>query len=277
MTDSTYQTVSPLADPVAAAAATRAVEEANRERQTPAWQTYSLKPLPVTSLRLPGGYLKPDGTYEFDVEVRELNGEDEEALAKGGNIAKALMTILNRATVKVGDEPVTSEILDSLLAGDREAILLQIRKATYGTTETVSMHCSSCRTDQDLEIDLDEDVPVKRLEDPDDRYWTMSLKAGEAQLVLPDGTAQRKVAINGAGKSIAELNTVIIAECLHSIGGAPSMGVGTARALGLADRAAIIESIAERQPGPQLGEVVKKCECGADIEVGLNLALLFRL
>lgn len=238
----------------------------------------TLKPTPVTSVRLPGGFERMPGVFDYDVEVRELTGEDEEVLAKTNSIGKALMTIINRATVKIGDEPATTEMIDHLLAGDREAVLLQIRKATYGSTEEFRITCRTCGEEQQVTVDLDKDVPIKELESPQDRYWTMQLRCGEAQLRLPTGSVQRKVANAGDGKTIAELNTVIIGECLTQIGDMPSLGVSTARSLGLADRSAVVKAIADRSPGPQLGEVVKKCEnCSSDMPVGLNLALLFRL
>lgn len=273
MTTTEYTTVNPTANP---ALAQRLTEKALSEPPPMVRETPPLKGLPTTSVRLPGGFETMAG-YVYDVEVRELNGEDEEALAKSPTVSRALMTILNRATVRIGDSKATPGLLDSMLAGDREVVLLQIRKATYGATEEFYLHCTSCSTDQKQTIDLDTDVKIKTLEDPADRRWDMDLRVGHVTLSLPDGTAQRKVAAAG-DKSIAELNSILISECLIQVNDMPSMGVGTARSLGLADREAIINAIAERQPGPQLGEVIKSCEnCSADIRVQINLAQLFRL
>ena len=57
-----------------------------------------------TSVTLPGGYLSATGEIVTTAEVRELNGTDEEAIAKSNSIGKAILTILNRGTVKIGDE-----------------------------------------------------------------------------------------------------------------------------------------------------------------------------
>lgn len=277
MTDTSYQTFNPMADP---AEANRVVQEAMQQPAAPQYveESRPLRALPVTSVRLPGGHLHVDGSCDYDVEVRELNGEDEEALAKASNLAKALMMVIDRATVKVGETQATSSLLNELLAGDRETILLQIRKATYGTTEEFTVSCRKCGTEQQTTVDLDADVKLKELASPEDRFWTMQLRGGEAKLSLPSGATQRKVALAGENSTVAELNTIIIGDCLESIGGNPSFGAATARKLGLADRAAIIKEISERQPGPQLSEVVKKCEnCNDDMTVSLNLALLFRL
>ena len=274
MTTTAYKTVQAADDP---ALTNRIVTKALAE-PTPYVDdsTRKLRPLPVTIVRLPGGFRTERG-YVYDVEVRELTGEDEEALAKATTVPRALMTILARATVAIGDVPVTPAALDDMLAGDREMVLLQIRKATYGVTEEYMLHCIACSTDQKATVNLDTDIKVRTLANPDDRDWEMTLRCGVVHLSLPDGAAQRKVASAGE-KTIPELNTLLLSECIQQINDDPPLGMGTARSLGLADRTAIIEEIARRQPGPELGEVTKPCEsCGADIKISLDLARLFRL
>lgn len=271
----TEHTLSPTENP---AEAQRIINEALAESSaTSPVQDRPLKTLPDTQVRLAGGYETQDGEYVYDVEVRELIGEDEEALAKSPSVARALMTIINRATVRIGDRKATPELLDRMLAGDRELVLLAIRKVTYGATEDFSVGCPGCNAEQTVTLDLDKDIKVKALENPADRYWEMSLRAGRATVCLPDGAIQRKLAVT-SDKTVAEMNTLLLAECVQSIGEYPSLGIATARGLGLADRDAILREIVKRQPGPQLGEVVKQCEsCGVDIPINANLALLFRL
>ena len=69
-----------------------------------------------TTVELPGGYLTPAGEILRTAEVRELNGKDEEAIAKANNVGKALMTILQRGTVRIGDQKVDEKLLDNLLS-----------------------------------------------------------------------------------------------------------------------------------------------------------------
>ena len=85
-----------------------------------------------TIVELPGGYLNAAGEVIKFAEVRELNGKDEEAISKTNNMAKALLIILQRGTVTIGDEEATDKVLDSLLVGDRDALLLGILKAKIG-------------------------------------------------------------------------------------------------------------------------------------------------
>ena len=227
---------------------------------------------------LPGGYILPNGELVTKAEVKELTGADEEAISKAGSTAKSLNVLLQRGLVKLGDSEVSKEDLDALLSGDRDAILLGIRKATFGKKLTVNIRCTSCSQDQSSDINLDEDVPVKSLADPvSDRVWEVETKQGAVRLALPNGITQKKL-MDNLEKTSSEVNTMLLAGCILSINGAPSIGASTALSLGMADRSKIIEDIIERNPGPRLGEVKKVCKaCGEDISLPLSLLDLFRL
>ena len=72
-------------------------------------------PLPPDSVvELPGGLFDPFDGVTTTAEIRELTGADEEVIARIGDPGKALLTILERATVKVGDKKADKETLDAL-------------------------------------------------------------------------------------------------------------------------------------------------------------------
>lgn len=227
---------------------------------------------------LPGGYLLPDGTVIKKAEVRELNGEDEEAISKSGSTAKSLSVLLQRGLVSLGDKKATKEDLDALLSGDRDAIVIGIRKVTFGKTIPLTVRCESCSSEQLAEIDLDEDIPVKSLEDPiADRVWEMNTKIGKIKLALPNGVTQKKL-MDNLDKTTSEINTILLAGCILAVNDAPSIGAQTALSIGMADRTKIIEEIIKRNPGPRLGEVKKVCKaCGEVISLPLGLLDLFRV
>jgi hypothetical protein len=231
-----------------------------------------------STVQLPAGYIMPNGELVKTAEVKELNGADEEAISKAGSIAKSINILLQRGLVKLGDKEVTKEDLDSLLSGDRDAILLGIRKATFGSSLKLNIRCVSCSQEQVADVDLDEDVPVKSLVDPiADRVWETPTKKGVVKLSLPNGITQKRL-MDNIDKTSAEVNTMLLAGCLLSIDGAPSIGAQTALSLGMADRTTIIDQIIERNPGPRLGEVKKVCKaCGENIPLPLSLLDLFRL
>jgi hypothetical protein len=226
---------------------------------------------------LPGGFLKGDGSLVKHAEIRELNGADEEAIAKAGSLASSIGTILSRGLVSLGGDKVKSTDLDQLLSGDRDAILLAIRIATFGKDIQLNAVCS-CGKPQLLDIDLEVDVEVKEMDNPlADRNFAMDTKSGEVIMCLPNGITQKKL-MEASDKVTAELITIILAGCIMSVNGSPSMGRSTALALGILDREQLVSEVYDRSPGPRLGEVSKACEaCGTGIPVSLGLADLFRL
>ena len=227
---------------------------------------------------LPGGYITQEGTLVKYAEVRELNGADEEAIAKAGSIARVLNTILQRGLVKIGDKDVTKEVYDELLSGDRDAILLGIRKATFGSTADYNLVCSKCEQTSIVTIDLDKDVPVKELDNPiEDRKKTVELRNGNAVVVMPNGRAQVAL-LENATKTAAELNTVILEHCLLGVNGKGSLGTSTVLKLVIADRDTLVEAILADNPGPNLAAVTKTCEaCGESNDTPISLVALFRL
>jgi len=250
---------------------------AQKAMEEPAQQIVTKAPSDTT-VKLPGGYILPTGEVVKTAEVRELNGADEEAIAKVGSTAKALNILLQRGLVKLGDKEVTRDDLDVLLSGDRDAILLGIRKVTFGPLIPLVIRCPHCSTDQNTEVDLDDDVPVRELSDPiADRFWEVITKQGVVRLGLPNGITQKKL-MDNIDKTSSEINTMILGGCIISVNGSPSIGAPTALALGMSERSELLTSITDRNPGPRLGEVKKVCKaCGEDIPLPLSLLDLFRI
>jgi hypothetical protein len=228
-------------------------------------------------VRLPGGFIE-NGEVIKTAEVRELTGIDEEAIAKASTTGKALNVLLQRGLVKIGSRDATIEDLDKLLSGDRDAILIGVRRITFGDTLDLSIVCGNCAESQDVSIDLEVDVPTKTLNDPAaDRTWRVETKKGYVTVTLPTGLTQKKL-LENAEKTSAEINTLLLSGCVLSVNDVPSMGASTVLNLSMSDRTKIIESILDRNPGPRLGEVKKTCKaCGEAIALPLSLVDLFRL
>ena len=231
-----------------------------------------------SEVKLPGGYIDLSGELHTTAEVRELTGADEEAVAKAGSTGKALNVLLSKGLVKIGPNQATSADLDALLSGDRDAILLGIRRVTFGQTTEFMVRCSHCSDEHTTTLDLLNDVPITSLDKPEeDRTWKMETKLGTAVVALPNGITQKRLMEN-YDKTSAELNTLLLSGCIISIAGSPSVGASTALSLGMADRTKIVEEIIKRNPGPRLGEVTKACKaCGEEILLPLSLLDLFRL
>ena len=230
-----------------------------------------------TTVFLPGGYVTAAGEVLRTAEVRELNGKDEEAISKVNNFGKALMVILQRGTVSIGDQPVTENLLDHLLAGDRDTILVGVLKATFGAHPEIASYCAGCEDFKTIAVDLDKDIKSKVLADPiNDRVFTVTGKIGEVTVHLPTGIAQKEMIAN-ADKSPAELNTVLLENTVTKINGIPVYNKNQVQLLSITDRRKILNELNKRVPGPVFEDTVVECpDCGSEVNVPINLGTLFQ-
>jgi len=274
----TTQTLNAAENPALANKIAQEITKVQVEETVGSVPTITIPSLPDTNIELPGGFYDPlDDQLVTTAEVRELTGGDEEAIVKISEPGKALMTILEKATVSLGGKPADKETLSMLLAGDREALLLAIRRVTFGNEVELEAVCSRCPELQTFVVDLEKDVEVKSLDDRiNDRRFTLDLKVGKVKVALPTGDTQNKL-VNASNKNTAELDTLLLSNCVLEINDVPVLGQAQIRNLGIKDRRTILEEIAKRNPGPLLSEVKKACKtCGQEVELPLTLADLFR-
>ncbi len=96
-------------------------------------------------VEVPGGLWK-DGASVREVCLRPLCGEDEAFLLEAGESLSAparVTALLSRCILRVGaEENVTPEMVRALTAGDREALLLHLRRITYGERLPCLLNCT---------------------------------------------------------------------------------------------------------------------------------------
>ena len=231
---------------------------------------------PDTEVELPAGLLDPiTGHISKTAEVRELTGADEEAISRILDPGKAMLAILDRAVVSIGEEDGSKDIVDLLLSGDREMLLLAIRKVTFGAEVKLGPGpCPSCAEDQIFTLDLDKDVPIKVLEG--DREFFVDCKIGKVLVRYPSGSTQKDL-INSATKTSAELDSIMLKHCVLQVNGQDIIDPNFSKTLGMKDRRTILEEIGKRNPGPQLHLLKSTCSfCGSEVPLPLTLADLFR-
>ncbi len=240
------------------------------------------QPATITSpsdglVNLPGGLLLPTGEIIKTAEVRELTGKDEEAIGKVVGLGRILNTILTRAVVKIGDKPATESMLDSLLSGDRDTLMLGIYKATFGNTAQFSSWCSGCDESKTVEISIDEDIKTKTLVDPiADRTFVVKGRKNEFLVTLPTGLTQRELSTS-TDKTPAELSTMLLEQTVLEIDGVSVFGKTQVLNLGVLDRQTIAEEIIKRNPGPQLNDITVTCpDCNGKVVVPISIGALFR-
>lgn len=268
----TTKTISAAANP---ALANKAAQEILDEK--PEQIEVRITPPSETSVTLPGGYINAAGEVITDAEVRELNGKDEEEIARATTLGKALMTILKRGTVSVGNEPATDQLLDSLLSGDRDMLLLGIFRATFGNIAHLSAYCGSCAEAKDVDVEVDKDIKVKVLTDPiNDRQFTVKGRSNEYTVLLPTGITQRELLTSG-DKTIAELNSLLLDNTVIKINEAPVVSKFQIQNLGMVDRRTIVDEINKRLAGPQFDDLMLDCpDCEGEVRVPISLGALFR-
>lgn len=239
--------------------------------------------IPDTYVKLPAGIIVNNEVVQ-EAEVRELTGQDEEFLAKAktsNNAAKYVSTLLQRGVVAIGDEKATPALLDSLIQGDLDTLIMGVRRATFGNDfEVFNVPCPSCGELNDLELDL-KDIPIKELDDPLIREFYVDMRRGRrAKVEFPTGAVQNELFKKPV--DVAVMNSITLSHCVLAFVEAdgserPSNGLLDVNKLGLADRKAILDFLYDNQPGPRYDQVVAKCHaCEGEVPVPLNVGILFR-
>lgn len=238
---------------------------------------------PITTLELIRGvFNKATSEWEKDAVVRELTGEDEEALAaidakEDLSYGEYLVNLLQRAVVSIGSQSVENNkyLIDELIIGDRDLLFLGVIRATYGRAREVQLTCGNCNETNDVVIDLEKDFTVETPKEDITKPISVQLKDGKTISFGLPTTGDSRYSLKKA-KTTAEQNTYIIARCLLGDMDKDSREEW-AKKLGLADRKKIIKAITLVQPGPRMEEVNTQCaHCEQDLVVVIDwVSLLF--
>jgi hypothetical protein len=238
-------------------------------------------PSPSSTLcQLPVG-IEVDGEVRNVAQVRELNGEDEEELARvGANPFRYFDTLLRRGTVEIDTCRATDRLLRSATLADRDTLVLAVRIATYGPEyRWDGWICPECGERTDLVFDL---RTVEVAAPPrGEREYDVALRGDRVAWVrLPNGEDQAALFADES-LTVAQQNSIMIGRCVLRITepdgsvvqGNPDLG----RQLGMADRKLLITAMAKHTYGPRLDaiELVHE-DCGKEVQVALPLGALFR-
>lgn len=234
-------------------------------------------------VQLPGG-LYWDGELLRTAEVRELTGHDEEVLAAlTGSIAEWMSVMLGRAVERIGDRKPTPAMIRKLLIGDRDALMLGVRIATFGPDITATLVCPHCDEQFEATVDLRTvESVVLAAPTPQHEHEVQLRGGGTAVVRLPDGAAQERIFADDAGNP-AQRNTRLLTRCLVSLKdeqGRPVARQGSelAQGMGMADRQIVLRYLADFQPGPKLDAIrFSHVTCGEEVRLPLTLPDLFRL
>lgn len=241
-----------------------------------------MRPPPTNNASLPGGYIDAEGNLHTDARIREINGSDEEAMARELrnptiSVPKVVDLLLKRTVEAVGTmEPVPPGVLNDMLTGDRAALMLAVRILTFGNDwEVPDFPCRLCNQTFGTIVELDS-IAIKKLDNPMVQEVEVELRNGHnATVALLTGGVQLEIVGDG-NRTGAEEATTAINRCLRKLDGSPVAGP-MAQRMSMADRRTIVNAMAEAQPGPQMEEVMVTCiECGREANYTVSLIDLFR-
>jgi len=239
-------------------------------------------------VELPCG-LMVDGQLVRTARVKELTGAVEEQMARAqmsNNPERMFNVLLLGGLVDIGGHKPDEALVERMVLGDREAIMLGIRKVTYGPEiEYEEYTCEQCRAKFELTISIDE-IPVVRAENPGNLEFFVELKHGRRARVR-HVTGADHLAIMALERqeklTPAERDTAWLARCVLALidpQGNERLVHGNKQAmrdLGLADRAKILDELTNKRPGPRLNEVKVTCpDCGHTSDFIVAINALFR-
>lgn len=242
-----------------------------------------MSPAPVTAVSLMRG-IKGENGWETEATIRELNGEDEEAIASLTNkenlvYSDYMSALLKRAVVSIGDVMVKENpsVVDNLIIGDRDLLFVGAMKATYGRYRELECSCGNCGSTNFVTLNLDEDFKFER----PDKDFTQPIEvvlrnSTKVKINYPTGGDSAYVAKKS--KTVAEQNTMMIARCIEWDEEASlEEKEHWAKNLGVSDRNKLVRALTSNPPGPQMEEVKTQCaKCQGDLIVLMDwVSLLF--
>jgi len=136
------------------------------------------------AVTLPCGYLRDEKVHQ-DARIIPMTGLTRKAIAKDSvrnNPIKVTDIILSHCLKSIGPYVVTSRVLAELVIGDRDFLILEIRKISMGTTITAGVTCETCDAKVDIKFNIDE-IEVIRLVDP--LGESSKIKVEDGELVYP--------------------------------------------------------------------------------------------
>lgn len=212
-----------------------------------------------------GIYNQDTSLWETTAIVRELTGEDEEAIA-GLDVKliypEYMSFLLKRAVVSVGPIKISEhpDAIDNLIIGDRDALFIGIVNATYGNIRNYQMTCRSCGESNDVTVDTN-DFKNREVDHDPKELIKVKLKEGSTvSLRIPTGADS--IYASKKAKTAPEQNTYLIEKCVvweQSEIHAPANPLLWAKKLNMADRTKLISALTTNQPGPEVEEVNAHC------------------
>jgi len=228
---------------------------------------------------LPGGYLDERGVCHREAMLRPMTGRDEEWLPPippSIRSAPLITALLARCVKAIGARRANAETIRALTAGDRDFLLLMLRRLTFGETISLILVCPEerCGAKMDVEIALDE-IPVEsRALKPVYRITLPEAPPIQVEFRLPSGRDLEQLA-DMASSPAEDPARGLLAACATRFGELPSVGAAEIAQLSPESRALLEREIELHSPKVELDMETTCPECSREFSTLLDpLALL---
>jgi hypothetical protein len=245
-------------------------------------------------VELPVGHIDEDGRHHTAAKLRKMTGREEALIADRKlrqNGGKLVTELLANCLLSLGEiHPVPGEVVTALSSPDRNFLLLELRKITFGDTLETVYECTSCGGTTREVQDLNE-LPIRRVNGEGPQDVVVELEDGyedrEGEVYttmvfrLPTGADEEKIA--GTIKSNpSEGMSALLSRCLIGVGDMEgprreALGSKLMTDLTMGDRARIDRAFRTGMPGVDLMREVECSACGRTMERTLDLSSFFSL
>ncbi len=187
---------------------------------------------------LPGGLALEDGRPLRRAVIRSPTGREEEWLADhSGPIPPAVTTLIAACLVELEGMTVTGSVARDLLVGDRDFLVLQLRRLSLGNAVQAVANCPACHAKLDVDFNI-ADIPIKERPATAPTYTVDITRKGRARRIrfrLPTGADQEAL----VASEEVDTERVLLRRCLLD---------DDADLLSPSDRLAVIEAMDARSP-----------------------------
>jgi len=232
---------------------------------------------------LPRG-LYHSGTWQTEVQLRELTGADEETLAKAKDPVAFFSLVIALAVTRIGEVDLAEHnvnekrsMLSELLIGEREQLYLQAAAVSFGNSKEMQFTCTNCEADQQMTILLDTDFPPREVEDIDKTSFVYTTSRGAELEYRPALGSDQDEVLSRKGITLAEQNSILLSRCILRANGQMLVNPLTfVRGLAMRDRQQMMALLVQRQPSISLDLRTICSTCGSEQTIQLGWGDIFR-
>lgn len=240
-------------------------------------------------VKLPAGFEVRAGEVIRDCWIKPMTGRVRSILgerAAQDDPGRIYQTILGKCVLKLGEyeyeKDVPKEILDKLLVGDRDFLLMKIREISLGKWLKADIKCSGCSSELELEFNID-DIDVVEIGDNQEwnengfRVFSIKGDGWEGEFRYPNGSHQTKISRMMSRKNRQQnpflVQSKMEALCMVSLDEKPISGKEAEDFildLPLPDVEVVDDIFVNKMPGPNFQFKDTCPDCDREILLGIS-------